>query len=314
MPGLLSICLGMTLAAPAGAATPKGYQQTNLISNGAVDAAVTDKNFTNPWGISIGPGFWINTTNSGLDYVVSASGAVSFTVTIPPASGKGLGTPTGTVFTGGGAIPAGDFLLSDKSSPDFLFCSLDGTVSGWSGGSVLISMNNQKSADVYTDMALLTNTKGTFLLLANAGPAGDVQAYGPKWRRTMTNGFKDPNVPSGYAPFGVHVFNNTVFVTYAPRRGSNHLPVLGEGKGFVDEFDENGNFVARAIPLGGKLNNPWGMAIAPATFGEFGGDVLVGNFGDGTIVAYDPKTWAFKGWVTDENGNPIANPGLWEIV
>jgi len=121
-------------------------------------------------------------------------------------------------------------------------------------------------------------------------------------------------VPSGYAPFGVHVFNNTVFVTYAPRRGSNHLPVLGEGKGFVDEFDENGNFVARAIPLGGKLNNPWGMAIAPATFGEFGGDVLVGNFGDGTIVAYDPKTWAFKGWVTDENGNPIANPGLWEIV
>jgi uncharacterized protein (TIGR03118 family) len=311
---LLGICLGLAAAATASAATPKGYQQTNLISNGAVDAAVVDKNFINPWGVSIGPDFWINTTGSGLDYVVDTAGEISFEVTIPPASGKGLGSPTGTVFTGGGVVPSGDFLLSDKSSPQFLFCSIDGTVSGWSGGNVLISLNNHKAGDEYTGMAMLTNTKGTFVLLANAGPTGGVQAYNGKWAREMPNAFKDPAVPSGYAPFGVHVFDGTVYVTFAPRRGSNHLPVVGEGKGFVDAFDETGKFISRAIPLGGKLNNPWGMAIAPATFGEFGGDVLVGNFGDGTIAAYNAKTWAFKGWITDDNGNPIANPGLWEIV
>lgn len=312
--GLCLAVIGLGLATAAGAATPKGYQQANLISNGAVDSAVVDKNFINPWGVSIGPDFWINTTGSGLDYVADAAGAISFTVTIPPASGKGLGSPTGTVYTGGGAVPSGEFLLTDKSSPQFLFCSIDGTVSGWSGGNVLISLNNHKAGDVYTDMALLTNAKGAFVLLANAGATGDVQAYNGKWVREMPNAFKDPKMPANYAPYGVHVFNGTVYVTYAPRPGSNHQPVLGEGKGFVDAFDDTGKFIARAIPLGGKLNSPWGMAIAPAAFGEFASDVLVGNFGDGTIAAYDPKTWAFKGFITDENGNTIANPGLWAIV
>jgi uncharacterized protein (TIGR03118 family) len=311
---LLGVCLVLVATAAAVAATPKGYQQTNLISNGAVDSVVVDKNFINPWGVSVGSDFWINTTGSGLDYVADAAGAISFTVTIPPASGKSLGSPTGTVYTGGGAVPSGDFLLTDKSAPQFLFCSIDGTVSGWSGGNVLISLNNHKAGDVYTDMALLTNAKGTFVLLANSGAAGDVEAYNGKWVREMPNAFKDPKMPANYAPFGVHVFDGTVYVTYAPRPGSNHQSVQGEGKGFVDAFDDSGKFISRAIPLGGKLNSPWGMAIAPATFGEFANDVLVGNFGDGTIAAYDPKTWAFKGFITDESGNTISNPGLWEIV
>lgn len=312
---LVGLGLGIGIgAAKAAAATPKGYQQTNLLSNGSVDAAWTNKNFINPWGISIGTDFWINTTNTGLDYIVSAAGDVSFTVTIPPASGKGVGTPTGTVFTGNGIAPAGRFLLKDKTSPLFLFCSIDGTVSGWSGGNVEIALNNHAAKDVYTDMAMLKNTVGTYVLLANSGPAGDIEAYDGGWHRAMTTGFKDPKVPAGYAPFGVHVFDGTVYVTFAPRPGANHLPVVGEGKGFVDAFDESGKFIKRAIQVGGKLNNPWGMAIAPKTFGEFGGDVLVGNFGDGTIAAYDATTWAFKGFITDENGNLIVNSGLWEIV
>lgn len=313
---LLAICLGPGLSSyPANAVTPKGYQQTNLISNGAVDAATIDPSFTNPWGISIGPDFWINATGSGLNYVASASGSVAFKVMIPPASGSGTGSPTGTVYTGGGNIPEGAFLLKDKSSPQFLFCTADGTVSGWSSGSTAtISLNNKASKDVYTDMAILTTSKNTLLLLANSGPAADVQAYGPRWVRVLPNAFKDPKLPAGYAPYGVHVFSGNVFVTYAPQPGANHEPAMGPGKGFVDEFDETGKFVKRVIPVGGKLNSPWGMAIAPTTFGEFGGDVLVGNFGDGTIAAYDAKSWVFKGWVTDENGNRISNPGLWEIV
>jgi len=315
LPKMLAFCfVAAVLPAYAAAATPQGYVQTNLISNGSVHAFTVDPNFINPWGVSIGPDFWINTTGSGLDYIANASGGVSFKVTIPPATRSGLGSPTGTVFTGGGILPAGAFLLPDKSSPQFLFCSIDGTVSGWSGGDVLIALNNHKPNDVYTAMAILTNSKGTYVLLANAGAGADVQAYGPRWLRAMPNAFKDPNLPSGYAPFGVHVFNGTVYVAYAPQPGAKQKPAFGEGKGFVDAFDENGVFVKRVIPLGGKLNYPWGMAIAPKTFGEFAGDVLVGNFGDGTIAAYDSTTWLFKGFVADKSGNKIANPGLWEIV
>lgn len=293
---------------PARAEAPKGYLQTNLISNGAVDASVTDSNFINPWGVSLGTDFWINTTGSGRDYVAGKNGAISFKVTIPPASGSGKGTPTGTVFSG--KVPTGSFLLPDKSAPSFLFCTIDGTVSGWSGGDVLISLNNHKEGAVYTDMALLPTSSGTLLLLANSGKGADVQAYNGAWKRTMETKFKDPGVPSSYAPFGVHVFGSTAYLTYAPKSK------YGTGKGFVDAFDDAGKFLGRVIPIGDWLNAPWGMAMAPAKFGEFSGDMLVGNFGDGTISAYDTKTspYTFKGQITDPNGDVIVNSGLWEIV
>jgi uncharacterized protein (TIGR03118 family) len=303
-----SLCLVLAaLAGPAVAAAPKGYQQTNMISNGAVDAKVINASFINPWGVSLGTDFWINTTGSGQDYVVTGSGDISFQVTIPPAAGKGQGLPTGTVVTTG--IPEKTFLLPDKSSPQFLFCTIDGTVSGWSGGSVLIAVNNHKAGDVYTDMALLNGTKGSFVLLANAGADAGVQAYDGAWKRAMETEFKDPQVPAGYAPFGIHVLAGTVYVTYSPSHGP-----LGPGKGFVDAFSETGKFIGRVIPTGDKLNAPWGMALAPAKFGEFSGDLLVGNFGDGTISAYDPVHYGFKGKITDGNGNVIANSGLWEIA
>ena len=305
-------CLFAGIVSPAGATTPKGYEQTNLISNGAVDAAVVDKNFIDPWGISIGSDFWINANVTGLNYIAGPSGAISFTVSIPPASGAGPGSPTGTVYSG--SVPSGSFLLPDKSAPFFLFCTLDGTVSGWSGGNVLITVNNSKANAVYNDMALLTNAKGTFLVLANFGAGADVEVYDKDYHRTMTAAFKDPNVPATYAPYAVHVIGSTVYVTYTPRTVPAYQEILGEGHGFVDAFDLNGVFKSRVIPIGGKLDAPWGMALAPAAFGEFGGDLLVGNFGDGAINAYNATTYAYKGQVTDENGNPIVNPGLWEIV
>ena len=309
----LMVCAGLASAAQAAAVvTPKGYQQTNLISNGAVDAAVVDQNFVDPWGFSIGQDFWINTTVTGLDYITNAQGAIAFSVSIPPASGSGKGLPTGTVFSGN--VPAGTFLLPDKSSPAFLFCTLDGTVSGWSGSAVQITVNNRKLGAVYTDMALATNAKGTFILLANFGKGAGVEVYNGNYKRAMVGAFTDPKVPAGYAPYAVHVLAGTVYVTYAERKTPSYEEVLGAGHGFVDAFNLNGKFLARAIPTGGKLNAPWGMAIAPDTFGQFGGDVLVGNFGDGVINAYDPNTWAYKGRIADANGNVIANPGLWEIA
>jgi len=311
---LSTFTVGFAIAGPvsqAVASAPTGYQQTNLISNGAVDALVIDKNFIDPWGVSIGSDLWINANVTGLNYVTGPTGPIAFTVSIPPASGKGIGSPTGTVFTG--SLPTGSFALPDKSSPFFLFCTLDGTVSGWSGGNVEITVNNSKANAVYNDMALLNSSKGTFLLLANFGAGADVEAYDVNYKRVMTTGFKDPSVPATYAPYAVHVINGTVYVTYTPRTVPGYQEILGSGHGFVDAFDETGKFLKRVIPIGDWLNAPWGMALAPATFGEFANDLLVGNFGDGTISAYDPKAFTFKGQVKDDNGNLIANPGLWEI-
>ena len=304
-----SLCVAL-LAVPAHATAPKGYLQTNLISNGSADAPVTDSNFIDPWGVSLGPAFWINTTGSGRDYVAGANGAVSFTVTIPPASGKGTGSPTGTVFTG--ALAKGSFELPDKSTPAFLFCSIDGTISGWSttsGGDAKITVNNHKAGAVYTGMALMTTSEGSFILLANGGADPGIEVYSSKWARTMEAAFKDPHLPKGYAPFDVHVLGGKVYATYAPRS-------FGTGKGFVDEFSQAGKFLDRVVPIGDWLNAPWGMAIAPAKFGEFGGDLLVGNFADGTISAYDMSSspYKFKGQIKDPNGDLIANPGLWEIA
>lgn len=310
---LLALCFSLAATRTAAGAEPrKGYEQTNLLSNGAVDAAHTDEHFINPWGVSIGPSLWINSNVAGVNYIASGNGAISFTVPIPPASGSGPGSPTGTVFTG--SAPAGSFLLRDKSAPSFLFCTLDGTISGWGGEpTAQIAVNNSKKNAVYTDMALVTNTKGTFLLVTNFGAGADVEVYDEHYKRALTTEFKDPHVPTTYAPYAVHVFGDSVFVTYTPRTVPEYQEILGAGHGFVDEFDTSGKFIARAIPAGGKLDAPWGMAVAPATFGEFANDVLVGNFGDGTIAAFDPKTWQFKGRIADENGNLIANPGLWEI-
>lgn len=293
-------------------AASKGYEQANLVSNGVVDAAVVDENFVNPWGISIGTDFWINGNVSGLNYVTSATGAIGSTVLIPPASGSGPGSPTGTVFTGN--VPAGSFVLPDKTAPFFLFCTLDGTVSGWSGSNAQIAVNNSKKDAVYSDMALLTNSDGTFILLANFGKQADVEVYDKNYKPAMAGAFKDPQVPATYAPFAVHVFGETVYVTYAPRSVPHYSEILGAGHGFVDAFSLTGAFMGRIIPTGGKLDAPWGMAIAPDTFGQFAGDLLVGNFGDGTIAAYSTKNWEFQGRITDKNGNTIANPGLWEIV
>ncbi len=315
---LLGCFFGALLAcAPVvGAQQATTYQQTNIISNGAVPALVTDPNFVDPWGISIGPEFWINANVTGFDYVTDASGNIQFKATIPPASGTGTGSPTGTVFVSG--VPAGSFMLSNGQPAQFLFCSLDGTISGWNtsstGNVAEIKVNRSANKAVYTDMALLTNSTGSFILATNFGQGASVEVYDTSFHAVALGGpFTDPNLPAGYAPYAVHTIGTTVYVTYMLRDTTTFQETLGAGTGIVDAFDVNGQFVKRAI-TGGNLNAPWGMALAPANFGQFGGDLLVGNFGDGVINAYDPSTYNLLGQLTDASGNVIANPGLWEIV
>jgi hypothetical protein len=171
-------------------------------------------------------------------------------------------------------------------------------------------VNNSAKAS-YTDIALDTNATGTSLLAANF-KQGTVDVFDSTFApHPLAGNFTDPTLPTGYSPFGIHSIGGNVYVTYA-QVSTTTFESVGAGLGYVDEFDNNGNFITRVAGQG-VLNAPWGMALAPAGFGSFGGDLLIGNFGDGVINAFDPKTFALVGSLNTSTGTPIANPGLWEI-
>ena len=314
---LLTGVTGIGKAQTAGA-----YTVTNIMSDGFVTASVTDPGFIDPWGVSGGKTLWIDTAATGFSYVTSIAGAISFKAIVPPASGTGNGQPTGTVQN---TTTAG-FVLSNGAKASFLFATLDGTVSGWNGAlsaggnHSLIAINNSSKNAIYTDLALVTNASGTFLLAPNFGQGANVEIYDQTFKpATLAGSFTDPNIPSGYAPYSIKVLAGQVFVCYMlrttppfPAGAGPYQEILGTNTGFVSVFDTSGNFVKR-VATGGNLNAPWGVAIAPAGFGIYAGDLLIGNFGDGLITAYNPTTYAYLGVVADSTGKPIANPGLWEI-
>jgi uncharacterized protein (TIGR03118 family) len=318
---LLVMSLG-GLSAVATAQTGNSYQVTNLISDGSVTAAVTDPNLINPWGIGIGSTAWISGEKSGLEIITTAAGTEKFDVNIPAASGSGLGQPTGVVFSGA----ATGFMLPVGAPPTFLFATHDGTISGWNavlgtnGSTAQIVVNNGANNASYTGLALLNNSTGNYLIAANFGQASAIEVYNTSFKpATLAGSFTDPKLPAGYSPFSVHVIGNQVFVAYALRSTTtangvtNFKQTVGAGDGILDVFDLNGNFVATAVN-GGNLNAPWGVAVAPGTFGVFSGDLLVGNFGDGIINVYNPTTYAFVGQIIDSTGKAVANPSLWEIA
>lgn len=128
----------------------------------------------------------------------------------------------------------------------------------------------------------------------------------------LTGTFTDPNLPAGYAPFDIQNIGDKLYVTYAVQDAAKHDDVAGAGNGIVSVFDTSGNFITR-IGTGGTLNSPWGLAIAPESFGEFAGDLLVGNFGDGRISAFDLLTDTFVGQLQGINGSELSIDGLWGL-
>jgi uncharacterized protein (TIGR03118 family) len=315
---------GLAMAQSAGI-----YTETPVISDqpiaGAPSTLTVDSGFVDPWGVSGGNTLWINTNVTGFSYVTSVAGVLSTTIkaVVPPASGTGTGQPTGTVQN-----PGTGFILSNNTKASFLFSTADGTISGWNSATTanhaLIEINNSSKNAVYTDLAVITNTTGanvgTFLLVPNFGQGADVEVYNSTFQPApLTGTFTDPNIPTGYAPYGIKVVGTQVFVTYMLRTtppfaagAGTYQEILGTNTGFVSVFDFNGNFIARAV-TGGNLNAPWGVTLAPANFGIYGGALLIGNFGDGLITAYNPTTYAYLGTIADGTGKPIAYPGLWEI-
>jgi uncharacterized protein (TIGR03118 family) len=263
---LLALSL-LTIAIPATAQTAGTYAVTNLISDGSVPATITDANFINPWGITNAT-FWINAQATGFDYVVSptnfppftppATPAVAFKISIPPATGgaTATGSPTGAASTG----TATGFLLPNGTKATFLFASLDGIITGWNsklgtaGAVAQVAINNSTAGAVYTDMALVANTNGTYILAANFGKAAAIEVYDSNFAPAKLAGsFTDTTLPAGYVPYSVHVIGTQVFVTYA-LRATTGGPTVAPGNGVVNVFDINGNFVAHAITPGGNLN------------------------------------------------------------
>jgi uncharacterized protein (TIGR03118 family) len=327
-----TLCISLvTAGALAGAAATADaglYQQIDL--NTDSDANLTalgypatnnpdNPDLINPWGISHSPTspFWLSDNGAGKTTLYNGAGVkqgLVVTIATPPGQTPGTATPTGQVRNG--VIPTGfNVTAGGITGPSsFIFATEDGTISGWSptvdATHSIIAVD--KSANptpttgaVYKGLAIAPNSS---LLYAANFRAGTVEVYDPTF--TQVNTITDPTVPAGYAPFNVQVLNGKLYVTFALQDAAKHDDVAGAGNGFVDVFNLDGTGRQRLIS-NGVLDSPWGLDFAPASFGPFSNDLLVGNFGDGAINVFDPVTDALIGSLTDAIGNPIQ--GLWAL-
>jgi uncharacterized protein (TIGR03118 family) len=295
------------------------YLQVNLVSDVPGLAAVTDPNFKNPWGVAFSGGspFWFSNQGSGTATLHDGTGtATALIVTIPPLvagtppglPSSGVG-PTGQVFNSAGA---GNFVLSDGSAATFLFDTLDGQILGWNGGAGTTALHAATTTGAaYSGLTLASVGVANYLYATDEH--GHINIFDNTFQdvtgTTFGGKFVDPNPVSGFNPFNIQNIGGNLFVTYAALNANG----FGMPGGYVDKFDSSGNFLAR-VATNGSLAAPWGVALAPAGFGSFAGDLLIGNFGNGQILAFDPNNSnAFLGVLDNPNGQPITIPDLWAL-
>ncbi len=307
--------LMLAMAAPWALPASNAYVVRNLTSDLQDLADYTDPNLKGAWGISLSSKspFWISDAATGLSTLYTSTGSViPLVVTIPPSkAGGAAGTPTGTVYNG-----TSGFAVASGQPAAFLFDTLDGTISGWNAtvnkGAALVMVDNSGSGAVYTGLAMGTNGSNTYIYAANLG-AGTIDVFDSNFAPvTMANAFQDSKIPAGYAPFNVQSLGGNLYVTYALQNTGKNFAVPGAGNGYVDVYSTAGALIQHLV-AGGMLNAPWGVAIAPANFGDFANDLLVANFGDGTINVFNPTTGAFVATLDDVYGTPIVVPGIWAL-
>jgi len=331
--------------------SPNRYVVTNLTSDIPGVTPNTDPVLQNAWGVAFTPAaspFWVADNATGCSTLYDGQGVpqtppTPLLVRIPLPGGSVPTTackhadpknppsptpaaPTGLVWNPTTSTTTG-FLVPNQDPPkvaSFIFDTEDGTISAWTGGltppdQAVLAVDNSKSGAVYKGLVFGTNAHGVFLFATNFN-AGTVDVFGPATASSngmyvpvaTDGGFNDPSIPAGYAPFGIQNIDGSLFVTYAKQNAAKHDDVAGRGFGFVDVFDTDGHLLRRFASRG-PLNSPWGVARASYAFGRFSGDILVGNFGNGRIHAFD-SDGNFLGILRDATGKPIAIDGLWTLT
>jgi len=292
------------------------YAQHNFVSDGAVSADHVDAALVNAWGLvaSTTSPWWVadNGTDSSTLYNGNTGATLALRVGV-------AGAPTGVVFNGGASFVVTNGTASGPAR--FIFATESGTILGWSpavaGTRAVVAVDNSGAGAVYKGLASATTAAGDRLYATNFH-AGTVDVFDAAFH-PVPGGFSDGALPPGYAPFGIRNLGGTIYVTYALQDADQEDDVAGVGHGFVDAFDTQGNLLRR-VASRGRLNSPWGLAVAPSDFGEFSGNLLIGNFGDGHINAFDLGRFEGtgellqRGQLHASGGQPLTIDGLWAIA
>jgi uncharacterized protein (TIGR03118 family) len=288
------------------------YQQTNLVSDAAIEGTnPPDPNLKNPWGIARGTTspWWVSDNRTGVSTLYSGAGTkVPLTVTIPHTTQSATGTPTGVVFNGS----ATDFAITPGTPANFIFVSLDGTISAWNSGMNAVVKVQGSPNSVFTGATIAQVQDNQFLYVADL-KEGRITVYDTNFDPVEAPGaFRDEGIPKGFAPFNVQNIGGNLYVAYAKQNQAKNFVVFGAGFGFVDVFSPRGRLLSR-LEHGDQFNAPWGLTLAPSDFGSFSHKVIVGQFGSGELLAFDGVAGRFEGRLRDANDNPIVIDGLWGI-
>ena len=314
-----AVALTATMASMSPAHADAGansYHVTRLVSDQPGMALHMDPNLVNAWGLTASPTspWWVADNETDVSTIYDGTGtAIPLVVNVP-------GAPTGAVYNG---TPAFIVRHAGFHGPAvFAFATESGTIRGWNPGvpgpgpsmQTFVLKNRAFAGAVYKGLATAISKDGP-LLYATDFANGRVDVFDAHMDRVLVNAFKDPNIPAGFGPFGIQTLGNNVFVTYAKRNPVTDDDVAGAGLGFVDRFGLKGQFLGR-VATRHALNAPWGLAWAPDGFGAFGGDLLVGNFGNGLIHAYAPQangSFMNVGVLRRANGKVVFIDGLWGL-
>ena len=293
------------------------YNIANLVSDNGVPGTRTDSDLVNAWGLAAsktGP-WWVAAAETGKVPAFDGTGAQAApTFNVPTAPGQDEANPTGIVANG----TSGFVIKSGKSSAAalYLMATENGTIAGWSPdvdpNNAILEVDRSASGAVYKGIAIGKSGKST-RLFATDFHNGKIDVFDSKFKAVSlkSGAFTDTHLPAGYAPFNVVNIDGKLYVTYALQDADAHDDVGGPRHGFVDIYSTSGTLIKRFASRG-SLDSPWGMVVAPSSFGKFGGDILIGNFGNGKISAFSRKG-KFQGFVNDPSNNPVEIQGLWGI-
>jgi len=301
----------------ASAPPQSSFTATALVSDGAVAAAHTDVNLKNPWGVTFNPkGFaWVADNGTNVATLYDGNGVPQSLIVTIPAGKNGSASPTGIVFNGTESFTVTENGKSGVAA--FIFAGEGGTITAWAPAvaptSAFVMYDDGTGGAVYKGLALAAMNNNNFLY-ATDFHNNKIDVFNTAFAKVaMPGAFTDPAIPAGFAPFGIQAIGANLFVTYAMQDAAKHDNVAGTGLGIVDVYDTAGNLKQR-FATGSPLNAPWGIAQAPGNFGSMSGAILIGNFGDGTINAFNASSGQSMGPLNGSNGNPIVEHGVWGIA